>query len=141
MQAKNKNQATDADVPTFIEALEDPQQKQDSLALLTMMEEITDEPARMWGPGIIGFGRYHYRYESGREGDFMRVGFSPRKGKLALYIIPGFEPFSAILQKLGKHSTGKSCLYIKSLSAVDQQALKELLHASVLEMERRYPRQ
>lgn len=88
----------------------------------------------MWGTSIVGFGRYHYKYESGREGESAITGFSPRKGDLTLYIVPGFEPFPALMKRLGKYKTGKSCLYIKKLADVDVDVLRELVSASVKKM-------
>jgi len=98
----------------FINSIENEAKKNDSLKLLSMMEKITKTKPKMWGSSIIGFGKYHYKYESGREGDFMKVGFSPRKQNLTLYIMPGFNRNQELLEKLGKHTTGKSCLYIKN---------------------------
>lgn len=129
--AENKTKPTNTDVLEFINQLEDERKRQDSLAVLELMSEVTGEEATMWGSSIIGFGTYRYRYESGREGDTVVTGFSPRKQNLTLYITDGFDQYDALLGKLGKHTTGKSCLYIKRLADVDQQVLRELVQQSV----------
>ena len=100
------------------------------------MEQITKEKPKMWGSSIVGFGSYHYKGESGREGDWMLIGFSPRKQNITLYIMPGFERYPGLMKKLGKHSTGKSCLYIKRLSDVDVDVLKELMTESLKVMKK-----
>lgn len=104
-----------------------------------MMKRLTGEEAKMWGPSLIGFGTYHYKYASGREGDFFRVGFSPRKTALTVYIMPGFKRFDELMQKLGKYKTGKSCLYIKKLEDVDVKVLEELVMSSLEYMADKYP--
>ena len=129
--AKMKTVPTAADVDAFIDAVEDPRKREDSRAIAAMMAEVTGAPARMWGASIIGFGSYHYRYASGREGDFMETGFSPRKRALTLYIMAGFSEYGELLAKLGKHTTGRSCLYIKRLADVDQDVLREMVAQSV----------
>ncbi len=103
-----------------------------------MMREATGARARMWGPSIVGFGQYHYQYASGREGDSMITGFSPRKQAMTLYVIPGFQHFGTLMAKLGKYKTGKSCLYIKRLSDVDEKVLKRLIERSVQYMRENY---
>ena len=103
---------------------------EDGLALLNIMEEITCEDAVMWGSGIVGFGSYHYKYASGREGDLPLIGFSPRKPGMTLYIMPGFEEYEDLLANLGKHKTGRSCLYVNKLSDVDENVLRRLLRRS-----------
>ncbi|MBT8301536.1 MAG: DUF1801 domain-containing protein, partial [Maribacter sp.] len=105
-------------------------QRQDSVKLVDLMKEITGEDPVMWGPSIIGFGSYHYKYDSGREGDMLLTGFSPRKQNLSLYIMAGFSNYGNLMQKLGKYKTGKSCLYIKRLSEINIDVLKELIKAS-----------
>lgn len=135
----NKTQATEHSVEDYLVSLSDPIQQQDCYTLLNIMQTESGEAPKMWGDSMIGFGRYHYRYESGREGDFFRMGFSPRKGKLALYIMPGVNQFADLLNQLGKYKTGKSCLYIKSLVQVDTKTLRELIAAAWLEMAKRYP--
>ena len=103
------------------------------------MQEVTGEPPVMWGDSIVGFGTYHYRYKSGREGDWPRTGFSPRKQYLAIYIMPGFDSYEALLARLGKHRTSVSCLYINKLADVDLDVLREIIAESHQEMARRYP--
>lgn len=135
----NKTVPTNQDVEDFLESLDNDRRKQDSYTLLQMMANASGEPAAMWGKTIVGFGQYHYRYDSGREGDFMRVGFSPRKANLSVYIIPGFSQYQALLEKLGKHKLGKSCLYINKLADVNLDVLQELITASLAEMAEKYP--
>lgn len=127
-------------VTGFIAALADPQQRADSEAVIAMMRAATGCDPVMWGSSIVGFDRYHYRYDSGREGDMALVGFSPRKAQLVLYIMPGFAGYEALLAQLGRHSTGKSCLYVKRLADVDAGVLDRLIRDSVVEMRRRHPR-
>lgn len=129
--AENKTQPTDADVLEFINQVDDERKRQDSLDILAMMSEVTGEDATMWGPSIIGFGTYHYRYASGREGDAPLAGFSPRKQNLTIYLENGFDQYAELLGKLGKHTTSKACLYIKRLADVDQAVLRELVERSV----------
>ena len=133
-RTENKTQPTRADVEAFLDAVADPQRRADCRRVLALMEAATGAPAEMWGPSIIGFGRYRYRYESGREGEWMVTGFSPRKNDLTLYIMPGFEHHEALLAKLGKHKTGKSCLYLKRLADIDMGVLEQIVHASVAAM-------
>jgi len=137
-KAKNKTVENNEDVIQFIHSVTDEVKKEDSLRLLKLMEKITKDPPKMWGKSIVGFGKYHYKYESGREGDFMKVGFSPRKQNLTLYIMPGFERYAELMTQLGKHSTGKSCLYIKKLADVDERILKELIELSYQHMTNKY---
>jgi hypothetical protein len=128
--AENKTQQNDGDPRAFLASLDDPQKQADSEALLEMMERITGEKPVMWGSSIIGFGKYAYTYASGRSGEWLRVGFSPRKQSLTLYLMTGFDRYEELLRRVGKVKTGKACLYVKRLSAVDQDALKELIRAS-----------
>jgi len=128
-----------ADVDAFLSAVENPVRRADAFTVKQMMERITGWPAMMWGSAIVGFGRYHYRYESGREGDSLRVGFSPRKANLVIYIMPGYTDFSEILSRLGKHKTGKSCLYINKLTDVNLAVLEEIIQAGVDDMAKKYP--
>ena len=128
--AENKTQATDASVEVFLAKVEPEQRRADGRAVTEMMARITGEPATMWGPSIIGFGTHHYRYESGREGDICRIGFSPRKAQLVFYIGAGSGRLDPLLAQLGKHSTGKGCLYIKSLADVKQAVLEQLITES-----------
>jgi Domain of unknown function (DU1801) len=138
--AENKTQATDANVSAFLDGVADANQRADADAIITLMQEASGEPPRMWGPSIIGFGSYHYCYESGREGDMCRIGFSPRKGQTVIYIVDGFPGHADLLARLGKHKTGKACLYVKRLADIDVAVLGELVTASLAEMDRRYPR-
>jgi hypothetical protein len=129
--AELKTRKTDASVQDFLDAVEHPTRREDSFAILEMMREITGVEPAMWGPSIVGFGTYHYRYASGQEGDWPVVGFSPRKRSLTLYIMDGFDQYDDLLAKLGKYKTGKACLYINKLADVDQEALRELVRQSV----------
>lgn len=126
-----KTKPTDASVEDFLNSVEHPQRREDSFELLEMMKEITREEPTMWGPSIVGFGSYHYKYESGREGDMPLTGFSPRKRSLTVYIMSGFEGYNDLLEKLGKHKTGKSCLYINKLEDVDRSVLKKIINQSI----------
>lgn len=138
--AKSKNKTTENEnsVVDFLESIELEQRKNDAFQLLEILHELLPETPKMWGTSIIGYGNYHYKYESGREGDFMKVGFSPRKTSLTLYIMPGFERYEQLLTQLGKHKTGKSCLYIKKLAEVDLEILKEMVKSSYDYMTEKY---
>ena len=137
--ATNKTQETDASVDAFLAGVADEGQRRDADTLIALMQRLSGYPPRLWGPSIIGFGSYHYKYDSGREGDSLRIGFSPRKGQTVLYIVDGFPRHADIMARLGKHKTGKSCLYIKRLSDVDGTVLEELCKASLAWMATRYP--
>ena len=137
--SQNKTRPTEVSPADFIASVDHPVRRADAQVLLEMMTRITGEQPKMWGPSIIGFGQYHYRYESGREGDFMRTGFSPRKSNMVVYILPGYTDFSAILDRLGKHKLGKSCLYINKLDDVDLDVLEELIRAGLADMAEKYP--
>lgn len=126
-QSKNKTLATAADVEVFLDSISNPTRRDECIQFKAWLEDITGEPAVMWGSSIVGFGSYHYTYASGREGDSMKVGFSPRAKNLTLYIMPGFERYAALLSQLGPYKTGKSCLYIKKLADVNADVLKELM--------------
>lgn len=115
------------DVDAFVRAIPDEAQRADAQALVGLMGEVSGEPPVLWGPSIVGFGQYHYRYDSGREGDSFPIGFSPRKGRTVLYLAHGLERHAELLARLGKHSTGASCLYLKRLADVDLDVLRELL--------------
>jgi hypothetical protein len=125
-----KTKKTDASVQAFLDAVEHPTRRKDSFAILEMMGEITGTEPAMWGSSIVGFGTYHYTYASGREGEWPVVGFSPRKRNLTLYIMDGFEGYDGLLDRLGKHKTGKACLYINKLADVDRDTLRELVRQS-----------
>lgn len=129
--AENKTKATKESVPEFISALTDETKRADAKALVKLMQNVTGEKPKMWGPSIIGFGSYHYTYESGREGDMPVVGFSPRKAATVVYGATGFSEAEALLVKLGKHTTGKGCLYIKKLADVDPKVLETLVSKAV----------
>ena len=134
-----KTKPTAASVNAFIDAIDDERKREDARAVAAMMAEVTGAPPKMWGSSIVGFGRYHYRYASGREGDFMETGFSPRKRALTLYIMAGFSDYEGLLARLGKFSIGKSCLYIKRLADVDETVLRELVERSVAYIRDKYP--
>ena len=128
--SENKTQKTGASVEGFLESVQNARRREDGFAVLAMMREITGLEPEMWGPSIIGFGDYHYKYESGREGDFFLTGFSPRKQSLTLYIMDGLEGHGDLLEKLGKHRTGAACLYINKLADVDVDVLRDLIRIS-----------
>jgi hypothetical protein len=134
-----KTQPSDASVDQFIQAVPDEQRRQDAVALLALMQRITQQEPQLWGGTMVGFGRYHYTYASGRSGTWFITGFVPRKRETTVYIMPGFEPYAALLEQLGKHRLGKSCLYIKRLADVDMQVLETLIAQSVTDMAARYP--
>lgn len=137
--AENKTLPTQASVDQFLAGVADSGQREDAKALIALLSRVSGETATLWGPSIIGFGRYAYRYDSGRTGEMCRIGFSPRKGKTVLYIVDGFPQHEEQLARLGKHKTGKSCLYIKRLSDVDMKVLEEMCSASLASMAERYP--
>jgi len=137
--AEIKTRPTGVAVDEFIDKVPDPQRREDAKKVRALMERLSGEPATMWGPSIIGFGQYHYKYESGHEGDMCRAGFSPRAKELVLYVTDGFPRHQALMDKLGKHRTGKSCLYIKKLSDVDEGVLEELVVESLAYMNENYP--
>jgi hypothetical protein len=126
-----KTRKTDASVQDFLNAVEHPTRRADGFAILEMMRQITGKEPAMWGPSIVGFGSYTYKYASGQEGEWPVVGFSPRKRNLTLYIMSGFDQYEELLAKLGKYKTGKSCLYINKLADVDREILEELVRRSV----------
>ena len=115
-----KTVPTDKSVDAFLDSVENPRRRADAWRVLDLMREVTGEPPKMWGASIVGFGSYHYRYASGREGDWLVVGLAPRKQNLVIYIMPGFARYGALLARLGKFRTGKSCLYVNKLDDVDQ---------------------
>jgi hypothetical protein len=118
-------------VEKFLNSVKDEKKKADSFKVLELMKKITKEEPVMWGPSIVGFGKYHYKYASGREGEFFVTGFSPRKQNLTLYIMSGFKKYDGLMKKLGKYKTGSSCLYINKLEDVDLKVLKSLITESV----------
>jgi hypothetical protein len=137
--AEIKTKPTGVSVDQFIDNVADPQRREDAKQVRALMERVSGEPAAMWGPTIVGFGRYHYKYESGHEGDMSRLGFSPRARELVLYIAGGFPRHQALMDKLGKYKTGKCCLYIKKLSDVDGEVLEALVRESLDHMNEKYP--
>jgi hypothetical protein len=137
--AELKTKATEVAVTDFIAAVPDPVRRADAEILCAMMERLTSEKPKMWGPSIIGFGSYRYTYDSGRTGEMCRIGFSPRKAELVLYVLDGNADQSALLGRLGKHKTGKGCLYIKKLADVDAEVLEEILRAKIERMDAAYP--
>lgn len=140
--ARNDNKTTFTNQPVheFIESVEHPQRRADALALLDIFQEETGEKPAMWGPSIIGFGSYHYRYESGREGDAPAAAFSPRKAQMVVYLIGGYEEiYPDLLDRLGPYKTGNSCLYFKKLADMDEQVLRTLIHDSYQRIKAEYP--
>ena len=134
----NKTQPTAADVTAYLQSVTHEGRREDSFELLELMQRVSGEPPVMWGSSIIGFGQYHYRYESGREGDFFLTGFAPRKANLVVYIMPGFEAYQDQIERLGKCKTSRSCLYLGRLKNVDQAVLEDMIADSVRVMRERY---
>lgn len=132
--AELKTKRNKGNVESFLNSVPDEKKRQDSFKVLELMKQVTGKEPEMWGESIVGFGSYHYKYASGQEGDWFLVGFSPRKQNITLYIMSGFDEYEQLLTKLGKHSTGKSCLYIKKIEDVDMGILKELVRQSVEHM-------
>lgn len=126
----NKTVETDVQVSDFLASIDDVQTISDCHALVAIMSEISNCQPKMWGPSIVGFDSYHYKYESGREGDSCVIGFSPRKGKITVYVVDGTARYHELLMKLGKHSTGKVCIYFKTLSDINVPILQEILRQS-----------
>ena len=128
--AELKTKQNDQSVTDFLKAVPDERRRDDSFVILDLMKEITGQEPKMWGDSIIGFGNYHYKYATGREGDWFMTGFSPRKQNLTLYIMSGFDEYDELLKKLGKYKTGKACLYINKLADVEISVIKELIQKS-----------
>lgn len=140
--AKNKTAETNAKVEDFITSFADTEQKRkDSFQLLKLMQDFTGYEPKMWGPSIIGFGSYHYKYESGHEGEAPLVGFSPRKAAISLYAFTGLEEHEYLLKELGKFKMGKACIYVKKLSDINQDALKKLIKTTIDYLESKYGKQ
>jgi Domain of unknown function (DU1801) len=137
--AKIKTKATGESVAGYFAKIENDQRREDCEALARLLKKITRQQAKMWGPSMVGFGKYHYKYESGHEGDMCIAGFSSRKPDLTIYLFPVFPEKETLLKKLGKHKTGKSCLYIRKLEDVDTGVLEKLIAGSIAEVRRRYP--
>ncbi len=134
----NKTQATAADVAAFLAAVEPLRKREEALRLDALFQEVTGFAPVLWGPSIVGFGRYHYVYDSGREGDFLATGFSPRKAAHSIYILPGYSVFGEILGRLGTYRIGKSCLYVNTLADIDETVLAELIAAGLADLGRRW---
>jgi hypothetical protein len=137
--AELKTKATEIDPTVFLNAIPDPKRREDGLRLDRIFREVTGWAPKMWGPTIVGYGRYDYKYDSGRTGSMCATGFSPRKANLVCYIMPGYTDFSAILSRLGKHKLAKSCLYLNRLPDVDESALRDLIRAGLDDLATRYP--
>jgi len=137
--AEARTKATAVSVDQFIAAIPDARQREDSKRLRSMMETVIGEQAVMWGSSIVGFGQYHYAYDSGHSGDSCLVGFSPRRQNLSIYLMSGFDGRDELLARLGKHKTGKACLYVKKLADIDEAVLQNLIKSSVTYMRGRYP--
>lgn len=137
-KSENKTKPTKVSVRGFVDEIENETRRKDAKMLLKVFKEVTGLTPQMWGPSIVGYGRYHYKYESGREGEFMMTGFSARKANLVLYIMPGYLDLSDQLKRLGKHKLGKSCLYINKLADVDVDVLKEIITYGMDYMQKNY---
>lgn len=139
MAAQNKTLGTDASVDDFLSTITPEKKQLDSQALDALFRRVTGWNPVMWGPSMIGYGSYHYRYESGREGDFLATGFAPRKANLSIHIMPGYQDYSAILNRIGKHKIGKSCVYLNKLADVDMNVLEELIRTGLDDLTKKYP--
>jgi len=133
-----KTKPNNASVQDFLQNISNKEQRQDAALLLKLIKKATKEKPIMWGKAIVGFGSYHYKYASGREGDWFLVGFSPRKGTMTVYIMPGFTRYGSLMKKLGRHATGSSCLYLKNLSGINLTSLEQLITKSVAYMRKMY---
>ena len=136
---QNKIVQTNASVDEFIASIIHPTRRQDAAVLVDLFSKVTGFSAKMWGDSIVGFGQYHYRYATGREGDFLATEFSPRKSNLSIYIMPGYDDFSDILQNLGKHKLGKSCLYVNQLAYINLDVLAQLITAGLEGLDQMWP--
>lgn len=130
-KSQNKTTVTNVDPADFVAAVEHKTRREDAVQLLDFFARVTGMTAKMWGPTLIGYGQYHYRYESGREGDMLITGFSPRKANLVFYIMPGYQDLSDKLDRLGKHKLGKSCLYVNKLADIDMDVFEEIVRFGV----------
>ncbi len=133
-----KTRPSDASVEGFLDSVENEDRREDARRVLAIMRQVTQEPPKMWGSRLVGFGSYHYRYASDREGDWPLTGLSPGKRNLTVYVMPGFDDYGEMLSRLGKHRTGKSCLYVNRLRDVDLNVLEAIIRQSVADMRRRY---
>ncbi len=138
--AKNKTEFTDKNVDDFLQTVENEQKRKDSYELIALMEKITGEKAKMWGPSIVGFGNYHYKYESGNEGNAPLVGFSPRKTAISLYVFTGLQEHEHLLENLGKFTMGKACIYVKKLADINLNVLTVLINQSIDYVTTKYTR-
>jgi len=140
----NKTVPAGLKVSDYLDEIADPERQSDCRRLHDLMLDIVGEPPKIWGSklssGIVGFGEYHYKYDSGREGDALRLGFANRAANISIYIMPGYQDFSEQLSRLGKHKIGKACLYIKRLSDIDEAVLREIMVEGVRQMDEKYPR-
>jgi hypothetical protein len=136
---EQKTKPTELSVEDFLDKIPDEKTRDDCFALVKLMKKVTRSAPKMWGPGIVGFGQYHYKYDSGHEGYACLTGFSPRKQNITLYVMPGFTSHTDLLKKLGKHKAGKGCLYIKKLEDVDEGVLAKLVEESVGFLKKKYP--
>lgn len=134
-----KTKETDADVIEFIEAVENPKKRQDAYRLLEIFEEVSGHEAKMWGPSIIGFGSYHYVYATGHQGDAPLVGFSPRKAKISLYTATSKGEHEPLLKELGKHTSGKACIWVNKVDDIDEEVLKKMITRSIADIQELYP--
>lgn len=137
-EANNKIQASAASVEAFLAAVPDARRREDARALDALMQSVVGTAPTMWGPAIVGYGRFRLRYDGGREQDWMLVGFSPRKAALVLYVTGGFDGHEALLERLGRHTTGTSCLYVKRMEDIDMDVLRELVERSVRHVRERH---
>lgn len=137
--SQNKTVPTGASVEAFLAGVEPARKAAEAQQLDALFRRVTGYEPQMWGPSIIGYGRYHYRYASGREGDFLATGFSPRKARHSIYIMPGYQDYGAILSRLGKHKLGKSCLYVNKLADIDLDVLAELIRAGLKDLNALWP--
>ena len=137
--AENKTKPEDLDPRAYLASVEPARRREDGLVLLDLFQRVSTFEPVMWGATMIGYGRYHYRYASGREGDALATGFAPRKANLSIYIMPGYQDYSAILDRLGKHKMGKSCLYVSKLADIDLQVLEELIRSGLHDLNKIWP--
>lgn len=139
MAKELKTRPTNVSVEKFLDAIPDEARRDDCYAVLRLMQKITNAEPTMWGTAIVGFGSYHYKYASGQEADWPVAAFSPRKQNLTLYLMPGFEQYKALMNRLGTYKTSKACLYLKRLSDVDQEVLEALIRKSVADVKKTHP--
>ncbi|WP_368186545.1 DUF1801 domain-containing protein [Aestuariibius sp. HNIBRBA575] len=137
--ADNKTQITAQSVEDFIASIDHPTRRADAIVLDQMFRRVTGYTPRMWGPTIIGYGQYHYTYKTGRQGDSLATGFSPRKASQSIYIMPGYANFADIMARLGKHKTGRACLYVNKLADIDMDVLEELVRAGLKDLNSHWP--